>query len=386
MTNLHPSIKYIGVDDTDIALFENQYPVPCGISYNSYLMRAGGATVLFDTVDAHFADQWWQRLTDTLSGETPDYLVCLHMEPDHSACLARAMETFPDMKLICSAAAARMLPQFFDNAPAPGRIRTVKDGEVIDLPDRSLQFITAPMVHWPEVIMAFDSLSGTLFSADAFGTFGALGSGSQSWPGEARRYYCNIVGKYGPQVQALLKKAASLPIAAIAPLHGPALTGNLADYISLYQHWSTYTPEQHGVLVAYASVYGGTREAALRAAAMIADGGVEVAAIDLCHEDVSEAVAQAFRLDTMLLAAPTYDASLFPPMHRFLHHIHLKGLRGRRVGLIENGSWAPVAAKAMRDMLAEMPDMTVVEPAVTIRSRMHAPDLDAISALARALA
>lgn len=385
-SSVTPTISYVGVDDTDLGFFENQYPVPSGISYNSYIIRGKDKVALLDTVDSRRSDEWSSLVSDVLAGASPDYLVILHMEPDHSADIARTLERYPAMKLVASQKALAMIPQFFEGIDVSDRTIAVKEGDTIDLGGRTLTFINAPMVHWPEVILAYDSLDKVLFTADAFGTFGALSYGRTDWIGEARRYYTNIVGKYGAQVQTLLKKLPALDIAAIAPLHGPVLRDNLDHYLDLYQKWSTYTPETQGVLVAYASIYGGTARAALRLADMIrAEGRYEVAAVDLCRQDVSEAVAQAFRMSTLALASVTYDGALFPAMHHFLYHLRIKGLRNRRVGLIENGSWAPVAAKAMREMVSQMPGMEIVDPVVTLRSRLHTADTEALEALASSL-
>ncbi|MDE7461329.1 MAG: MBL fold metallo-hydrolase [Paramuribaculum sp.] len=384
-SSVTPTISYVGVDDTDLGLFENQYPVPTGISYNSYIIK-GEKIALLDTVDSRRTEEWSALVSDVLYGSEPDYLVVLHMEPDHSSDIARTLLRYPGLKLVASRKALDMIPQFFEGIDLTGRSIAVKEGDTLDLGGRTLTFFNAPMVHWPEVVIAFDSLDKVLFTADAFGTFGALSYGQTDWTIQARRYYTNIVGKYGPQVQTLLKKVATLDIKAIAPLHGPILKDNLSQYIDLYNKWSTYTPETQGVLVAYASVYGGTEQAALRLADMIrAEGKYEVATIDLCRQDVSEAVAQAFRMSTLALASVTYDGALFPAMHHFLYHLRIKGLRNRRVGLIENGSWAPVAAKAMREMLGQMPGMEIVEPVVTIRSRMHTTDTPTLAALAASL-
>ena len=388
MTNnsVTDTITYVGVDDTDIQRFENQYPVPHGMSYNSYIVRGTEKTALLDTVELSFGSEWLARVEDALGSAAPDYLVVHHMEPDHSSNIVLALDRWPAMKIVSSAKAIAMLPQFFEHANFDGRTVAVKEGESIDLGGRTLTFYAAPMVHWPEVVVSYDSLDKVLFSADAFGKFGALAY-DDDWTSEARRYYVNIVGKYGAQTQALLKKAARLDIAAIAPLHGPVLTANLDRYIGLYDTWSKYEPETPGVLVAYASIYGGTRDCALAFAEMLAAEGVAtVLPFDLCSGDVSEAVSQAFRLSATVLAAPTYDASLFPPMARFLHHLKLKNWRNRPVGIIENGSWAPISGKLMAEAVSAMPGITVAAPAVTIRSRMHDSDIPALRQLAQAIA
>lgn len=380
------NIRYVGVDDTDIALFENQYPVPHGISYNSYIVK-GDKTALLDTVESRFGAEWMAKVRSELQGASPDYLVIHHMEPDHSSNIAKAMAAFPQMIIVASQKALAMLPQFFEGTDFTGRTLVVKEGDTLDLGGRQLRFFAAPMVHWPEVMVSYDIEDKVLFSADAFGKFGALCYDDDDWSPEARRYYINIVGKYGAQVQNLLKKLAGLDISDIAPLHGPVLTGNLSRYVGLYDTWSTYRPEERGVLVAYASVYGGTRECALEFADMLrSQGAGTVVTFDLCRQDQSEAVAQAFRLSALVLASVTYDASLFPAMAEFLHHLRMKNYRNRTVGFIENGSWAPIAAKLMKDAVADLTGISAVEPVVTIRSRMHSADRDAMSNLAAAIA
>lgn len=379
--HINANIRYVGVDDTDIALFENQYPVPRGISYNSYIVR-GEKIALLDTVDRSFGQEWIAKVKSELAGAQPDFLIVHHMEPDHSSNIAMAMAEFPAMQLVASQKAIAMLPQFFENADFSGRTMAVKEGDILDLAGRQLKFFAAPMVHWPEVIVSYDIEDKVLFSADAFGKFGAL-CYDDDWTAEARRYYINIVGKYGAQVQNALKKLSGIEISTIAPLHGPVLTGDLNRYIGLYDTWSSYRPEAKGVLVAYASVYGGTRECALEFADMLRSQGVDtVVTFDLCRQDQSEAVAQAFRLSALVLASVTYDASLFPPMAEFLHHLKMKNYRNRTVGFIENGSWAPIAAKLMKEAVAALPDIETIEPVVTIKSRMHSADKEAMKKLA----
>lgn len=385
MNTVSKTIKYIGVDDTDLDLFENQYPVPYGVSYNSYIVRGEKIAVL-DTVDSRRTTQWNDLLADELAGEKPDYLIVLHMEPDHSANIAATLARYPLMKLVSSAKAISMMPQFFENLDLYGRTIAVKEGDTLDLGGRTLTFINAPMVHWPEVILAYDSADKVLFTADAFGTFGSLSYGITDWTTEARRYYTNIVGKYGTQVQSLLKKVTALDVDKIAPLHGPVIERkDIDERMELYNKWSSYTPEVDGVLIAYASIYGGTARASLRLADMLRAAGCEVATIDLCRQDISEAVAQTFRMSRLVVASATYDGALFPPMHHFLYHLRIKGMRNRRVGIIENGSWAPVAAKCMREMIEAMPGMEIVEPVVTLRSRMREADTDPLKELAAAL-
>ncbi len=377
------NITYIGVDETDIEVFENQYPLPHGVSYNSYVIIDEKIAVT-DTVDTQCTDRWLALLDHALKGRKPDYLIVHHMEPDHSANIERAMSLFKDMKLVASAKAISMLSQFFEKLDFADRCIAVKDGDTLSLGQRTLTFMTAPMIHWPEVMMTYVDVDRLLFSADAFGKFGAL-SYDDKWDNEARRYYTNIVGKYGPQVQAALKKVAKLDVDIIAPLHGPVLTSNLDHYIGLYDKWSTYTPEEDGTLVAYASIYGGTEAAALQLADALRERGDNVVTFDLCRQDMSEAVAQSFRLSRLAVAAPTYDAGLFPAMHDFLYHLRIKGLKNRKAGIIENGSWAPMSGKIMREMLETLPSMEVVEPMVTIKSRMHSSDVASIDALADSL-
>lgn len=378
------SIKYVGVDDTDIDLFESQYIVPNGISYNSYIIIDQQIAIL-DTVDARKGNEWLANVQNALADRHPDYLVVHHLEPDHSGTIAQLAQQYPQMQLVMTAKAAQMLPQFFFDDDLSQRVITVKEGQTLSLGSHTLNFIMAPMVHWPEVMLSYESTEKILFSADAFGKFGAL-SHQEDWDCEARRYYFNICGKYGTQVQSLLKKASALDIQTICPLHGPILTENLSHYISLYDTWSQYRAESEGVLVAYASIHGGTREAALFMAEQLRQlGAAKVAVADLSRDDMAEAVEDAFRYPMMVLAAATYDAGVFTPMHNFLHMLQTKAYQNRRVALIENGSWAPTAARVMREMLSQMKNIDVVEPHVTIRSRMKETDRDAISLLAKTL-
>lgn len=381
--NIYPSIKYIGVDDNDIDLFESQYKVPNGISYNSYLLLDEKIAII-DTADARKAQEWWNNLLAALDGRTPHYLVSLHMEPDHSSLIAQVMERYPELKLVASPKAIQMLPQFFGDVDIENRCIAMKEGDILSLGKHTLTFMNAPMVHWPEVLVCYDTYSKTLFSADAFGKFGSL-SHDEPWDDEARRYYLNICGKYGMQVQALLKKAAALDIARICPLHGPMLSENLAHYVGLYDKWSSYTPETDGVLVAYASIYGGTTEAAIYLANLLQAAGKQVVTIDLCRCDMSHALSEAFRMSHLAVCAASYDAGLFPPMHDFLYHLKIKNYQSRKVGIIENGSWAPTAGRVMRTMLEEMKNIEIVEPMVTIRSRMKKENTVAIEQLANAL-
>lgn len=378
--------KYIGVDDLDIDLFESQYVVPEGMSYNSYVITDERVAVL-DTVDPRCADEWLQHLDAALEGRTVDYLVVHHMEPDHAGSIALLAARYPAMRLVMSAAAARMLPNFFENEHFDGRIQTVKEGDQLSLGQHTLQFIAAPMVHWPEVMMSFDLASHTLYAADGFGKFGALQHETDDWACEARRYYFNICGKYGLQVQNVLKKAATLPVETICPLHGPVLRGEaLAEAVRLYNIWSKYEAESEGVVVAYASIHGGTAVAAERMAELLrAKGAKKVVVFDLSRADVAEVIEDAFRYPAMVLCAASYDAGVFPPMHDFLQHLATKNYQRRRIGLIENGSWAPSAAKTMRALLAQMKDIEIVEPTVTLRSRMKEADQPQMEQLAEAM-
>ena len=389
--SLNESVKYIGVDDLDLDLFESQYVVPEGMAYNSYLILDEKVAIL-DTVDARKGEAWKVRLAEALDGRKPDYLVVHHLEPDHSALIAWALEAYPGMTLVAGVKALQMLPQFFEGLALEGRTQAVKEGEVLPLGKHSLQFIGAPMIHWPEVMMSFDPADGALYSADAFGKFGALskcgfyGRDDEDWACEARRYYFNIVGKYGVPVQTLLKKVAALPVRTIRPLHGPILEDNLEQYVSLYDTWSKYEPESEGIFIACASIHGGTLEAARRLADILrAKGAPKVVVSDLCRSDIAENVEDAFRYPAMVAAAASYDAGLFTPMHDFLHRLQVKGYSKRRVGLIENGSWAPSAARVMREMFGAMKDVTVLDPAVTLRSRLKTSDLPALEALADTL-
>ena len=387
--NITDNIRYIGVDDTDIDLFESQYAVPEGVSYNSYLILDDEVAIM-DSVDRRKCDAWLARLTDALVGRKPHYLVVQHMEPDHGGSIAAAMERWPEMQIVASVKATPMLKQFFGTVDFADRVIAVKEGDTLSLGRHTLQFIMAPMVHWPEVMVTYEQTDKTLFTADGFGTFGALHGNIndlRAWPDEARRYYYNICGKYGQPVQALLKKVGALDVQRICPLHGPMLTEDLGYYIGLYDKWSRYEAESEGVLIAYASIHGNTATASHALAAMIQQQaeGTEVKLIDLCRTDVSVAVAEAFRMGRMVLAASSYDGGLFTPMYEFLHRIQIKGYKGRRVGLIENGSWAPSAGRVMKEMLTAMKDIDLVEPMVTIRSTMQPTDEPAMKALAEAI-
>lgn len=385
MLPVTPHVKFIGVDDDNLDIFEGQYSIPDGISYNSYIIDDGDIAVV-DAVDTRRCSEWLAALGEALDGRQPAYLIVQHMEPDHSGSIRAAMEAYPCMKIVATAKAVGMLENFFEGTGLQTRATSVKDGETLTLSGGTvLRFITAPMVHWPEVMMTLDETDGVLFSADAFGTF-AMSTASEGWDNEARRYYCNIVGKYGASVQSVMKKLTGQPFSTIAPLHGPVLKDNLAHYWNLYDKWSRYEPETEGVLVAYASIYGGTAEAGRRLADMLRTRGAgDVVLIDLCRHDVSYAVAEAFRLSRIALCSVTYDGALFPAMQNFIHHLAAKNLNGRKVGIIENGSWAPMAGKLIEKALSEMKNMTVVAPTVTLRSRLHTADQPALEALADAL-
>lgn len=373
-------IKYIGVNDHDIDLFEGQYAVPAGMAYNSYVIKDEKIAVM-DTVDAHFGEQWLANLRDALDGRAPDYLVVQHMEPDHSANIAAFAKAYPDATIVASAKAFTMMKNFFGTDYAERRT-VVGDGDTLPLGKHTLTFVTAPMVHWPEVIVTYDNRDKVLFSADGFGKFGALDT-EEDWACEARRYYFGIVGKYGAQVQALLRKASALDIAVICPLHGPILTENLGYYLGLYNTWSSYTPESCGVLIAYTSVYGNTKAAAELLAERLSERGCEkVVLTDLARSDMAEAVEDAFRYDRLVLATTTYNAELFPFMREFISELTERGYRGRKVGLVENGSWAPMAAKVMRGMLEGCKDITFTDTTVRILSALSEESRAAIDAMA----
>lgn len=384
--NISPDIRYIGVDDLDIDLFENQYIVPEGMSYNSWLI-ADSQVAILDTTDARLAEEWKRHLTQALADRQPDYLVVHHMEPDHASLVAWAMEQYPAMQIVCSTQAAKMLPQFFEGIKTDGRVRIVKEGDTLCLGQHTLRFIGAPMVHWPEVLMSYEEKSGTLFSADAFGKFGALQNENDDWACEARRYYFNICGKYGTQVKNVLKKATSPCPQAICPLHGPVLRGAaLQQAVSLYETWSSYEPESEGVLVVYASIHGGTKKAAERLADMLREKGAKkVVLADLTRSDMAEVIEDAFRYPALVVAASSYDAGVFPVMHDFLYHLQIKNYQKRRLGIVENGSWAPTAGRVMRAMIEQLKDCEIVEPMVTIRSRMKEADLSQLELLAQAM-
>ena len=372
-------IRYVGVNDHDLDLFEGLYPVPNGVAYNSYVIMDEKIAVM-DAVDAHFGGTWLGNVRSVLDGRQPDFLVVHHMEPDHSASIALFMDAFPDAIIVSSAKAFPMMKAFFGE-DYPQRRMIVKEGDVLCLGKHTLSFIAAPMVHWPEVIMTYDQADKVLFSADGFGKFGALDV-EEDWACEARRYYFGIVGKYGAQVQAMLKKAAALEIQSICPLHGPVLQGEqLWEALRLYDIWSSYRAESEGVVIAHASVYGNTRAAAEKLADMLRAQGVKVAVQDLTRCDIAEAVEDAFRYDRLVLAAATYNADVFPPMRQFITWLTDRGYRNRTVGLIENGSWAPMAAKGMRGLLEGSKDVTILEPVVKIQSALNAESEAQLEAL-----
>ncbi len=363
------AIKYIGCDDKTIDLFESQYPVPNGVSYNSYVILDEKIAVM-DTADPRVTDQWLVNLDKELAGRTPDYLVVSHMEPDHSGSIKVFLEKYPDTTVVGNAKTFIMMAQFMDASIFENRKHVVAEGDTLSLGGHELTFIMAPMVHWPEVMVEYESTEKVLFSADGFGKFGALDV-DEPWIDEARRYYLNIVGKYGASVQGLLKKAANLDIQKICPLHGPVLTENLGYYINLYDTWSSYKPEEEGVLVACASIHGNTKAAALELVEKLKANGTKVQFIDLTRENLSEAVARAFYWDKMVCCACTYDGGLFPPMQDFLHHLTAKAYQNRKVAFVENGTWAPQAAKCMKAILEPMKNMEFVEPVVSIKSTLQ---------------
>ena len=373
------SIKYIGVDDTTLDLFESQYIVPHGVSYNSYLILDEKIAVM-DTVDARKTKEWFDNLDKELKERVPDYLIVSHLEPDHSANIQLFTEKYKEAKLVLSAKAKAMLPQFFNIEGLDERCIVVKEGEELDLGNHHLKFIMAPMVHWPEVMVEYETTEKVLFSADGFGKFGAL-SHDEDWACEARRYYFNIVGKYGVPVKTLLKKASTLDIKMICPLHGPILKDNLGYYIDKYQIWSSYQSEDEGVLVASASIHGNTKEVALKVVDLLKEKGVKVAFTDLTRDDMAEAVEDAFRYSKMILAGATYDGGVFSPMEDFLHRLQHKGYQNKTVGLIENGSWAPLANKVMKEMLTPMKNVTICENTVTIKSTYKDENQEAINQL-----
>lgn len=376
------SIRYVGVNDHQVDLFEGQYQVPNGMSYNSYVILDEKVAVM-DTVDIHFGEEWMANVKAVLAGRTPDYLIVQHMEPDHSANISRFLEEYPQATVVATAKAFVMMKQFFGNDYADRRIVASEMSE-LSLGAHTLHFVMTPMVHWPEVMVTYESSEKVLFSADGFGKFGALDC-DEPWDDEARRYYIGIVGKYGVQVQALLKKAAALDIAVICPLHGPVLTSDLSHYVNLYQLWSTYTPEKEAVVIAYASVYGNTKEAALLLADILREKGKEVHVYDLARCDMSQAVADAFCCSSLVLASITYNADCYPCMKTFINQLVEHNYQKRTVGFIENGSWAPMAAKVMQKMLEGCKNLTMAEPVVTVRGAVNEQAKEQIQELALVL-
>ncbi|MBE5935221.1 MAG: FprA family A-type flavoprotein [Lachnospiraceae bacterium] len=382
-------IRYIGVDDTTLDLFEGQYIIPEGVSYNSYVIMDEKIAIM-DTADARKTDEWMKNLDEALEGRTPDYVVVLHMEPDHAGSLKEVLDKYPSMKVVGNTKTFLFMGQFFDMDIEDRKV-VVEEGDVLDLGSHQLTFVNAPMVHWPEVMVAYDSESKVLFAADGFGKFGALNdeiilSDISTWSCEARRYYFNIVGKYGAQVQALLKKAAALDIEMICPLHGPVLADDLEFFINKYDTWSSYKPEDKGVLVAYASIHGNTAKAAKKMAELLKEAGeAKVATTDLTRDDMAEAIEDAFRYDRIILAASSYDAGVFTPMDVFLNRLAHKGYRNRTLAIIENGTWAPTAARKMKEIIATMKDINLIEDVITIKSSMSEVNLEQMKGLAQIL-
>ena len=377
------SVVFIGVNDKTIDLFESQYKVPKGVSYNSYVILDEKVAVM-DTVDKRATEEWLDNLDKALNGRSVDYLVVSHLEPDHASNIQRLAEKYPDMQLVGNAKIFSMLPQFFDLDFSERKV-VVKEGDTLSLGSHTLQFFMAPMVHWPEVMVEYEQSEKILFSADGFGKFGALDE-EEDWTDEARRYFINIVGKYGAQVQALLKKAATLDIQTICPLHGPILKENLGFYIDKYLTWSSYEPEEEGVVIAYTSIHGNTAKAAQKMAEILESKGAKaVRLFDLSRDDMSEAVSSAFRYDRLVVMAPTYDGALFPAMEDFLYHLKVKTYRKRRAGIVENGSWAPMAGKLMKAYLEGMKDVEICEPVVSVKSVIKEADVQNMEALAEAL-
>lgn len=379
-TKISDSVIYIGADDHDIDLFESQYVVPNGVSYNSYVIIDEKIAVM-DTADPRVTDVWFDNLEKALDSRKPDYLVVQHMEPDHAGNIKKLAEKYPEMKIVGNAKTFPMMKQFFTIDGLDDRSVVVKEGDTLSLGSHTLQFVMAPMVHWPEVMVTYEQSEKLLFSADGFGKFGALDV-EEDWACEARRYYFNIVGKYGGPVQTLLKKAANLDIKTICPLHGPVLTENLDYYINLYNIWSSYQPETDGVFIACASIYGNTKNAALKLKEILEAKGVKVAFSDLTRDDVAKAVEDAFKYGATVLAASSYDGGVFPPMETFISHLKSKAFQNRKIGMIENGSWAPCAARTMKASLEGMKNITVCENTVTVKSAFKDADIPALEALA----
>lgn len=377
------SVLYVGCDDLDIDLFESQYHVPNGVSYNSYVILDEKIAIM-DTVDPRRTEEWLEKVEKALGGRLPDYLVVQHMEPDHAGSIQKICTKYPQMQIVSNAKVFGMMPQFFD-FDLTGRTITVKEGDTLSLGSHTLTFVMAPMVHWPEVMVTYEASEKILFSADGFGKFGAL-SVEEDWTDEARRYFINIVGKYGAQVQNLLKKAATLDIAMICPLHGPVLKEDLGYYIGKYLTWSSYEPEEDGIVIACASIHGNTKRAMLKFVEILKEKGAEnVKFFDLSRDDMAEAIAEAYQYSKLVVACPTYDGVLFPCMEDFLYHLKIKNFQNRKAAIVENGSWAPMSGKLMKAYLEEMKNITLVEPTVTIKSTMSEKNLEELNALADAL-
>lgn len=377
------SVLYVGCDDLDIDLFESQYHVPNGVSYNSYVILDEKIAIM-DTVDPRRTEEWMEKVEKALGGRLPDYLVVQHMEPDHAGSIQKICTKYPQMQIVSNAKVFGMMPQFFD-FDLTGRTITVKEGDTFSLGSHTLTFVMAPMVHWPEVMVTYEASEKILFSADGFGKFGAL-SVEEDWTDEARRYFINIVGKYGAQVQNLLKKAATLDIAMICPLHGPVLKEELGYYIGKYLTWSSYEPEEDGIVIACASIHGNTKRAMLKFAEILKEKGAEnVKFFDLSRDDMAEAIAEAYQYSKLVVACPTYDGVLFPCMEDFLYHLKIKNFQNRKAAIVENGSWAPMSGKLMKAYLEGMKNITLVEPTVTIKSTMSEKNLEELNALADAL-
>lgn len=385
MFKVTEDIIYVGVNDHEVDLFEGQYDVPNGMAYNSYVVLDEKVAV-FDTVDAHFKDEWLANLEEAFAGRTPDYLIVQHMEPDHAANIANFAEKYPEAKIVGNAKTFPMMKQFFTIDGLDDRSVVVKEGDTLSLGNHTLQFVMAPMVHWPEVMVTYEQSEKLLFSADGFGKFGALDV-EEDWACEARRYYFNIVGKYGAQVQALLKKASALDIKMILPLHGPILKEDLGYYLGLYNTWSSYQPESKGVFVAYASIHGNTAKAAEKLGEMLKEKGAEKVVIsDLSRSDMAENIEDAFRYDRIVLMASSYDGGVFPVMEDFLMHLKSKNYQNRKIGLVENGSWAPTAARVMKGYVENFKNVTIAEPVVTIRSTLNEASEKALGELAEVMA
>jgi flavorubredoxin len=383
MEKVTNAIINVGVNDYEATLFESQYMLEAGMAYNSYVILDDKVAVM-DTVDSAVTEEWMKNLNDALDERSVDYVVVQHMEPDHSGSLLKLIEKFPEMKIVGNAKTFSMMGQFFDIDIEDKKI-VVTEGDTLELGSRTLTFMMAPMVHWPEVMVTYESLEKVLFSADAFGKFGTRDA-DEDWECEARRYYFNIVGKYGVQVQMLLKKAATLDIQIICPLHGPVLSENLEYYIDKYNTWSSYEPEDKGIFIAHASIHGNTAKAAEKLKEILEEAGAEKVAIaDLCREDMHESVEDAFRYDRLVLAASSYDAEVFPPMAEFLHHLKAKNYQKRTVAIMENGSWAPTAARVMKAQLEGMKNIDIIEPVITIKSTMKPDNVEQMKELAKVL-